>query len=1663
MGQIGTGGSYQAGPASGLPGTESQAMFTSNSNNTEATVEIKAANWSSASWWNLQTSTGIARLSAENYTHNTWALELSSNSTALELISTSMSMPEESRFNELVESITNMSTAGQRTSEPFVSVLEEITSADLNQTEWFTAAWETTLIEPESNKSSAASTAGATDCTFPDLPTTVIDSHANQTISKSGNVTAFELLNAATGLSYSSGLVGLTSFANITNALPTNSSSSMLTHLQLFSSSSNPSASSRPFLFGTSQFNVTAIVSSSSSSRAMVSAISTKRVASTAKSTIRLGTTAVIKPSTASFTSATRRTGSLSTAMATSHLYSNSTDLVAPARSVTLAAQISSSKMVSSPPSLSALSTYLLESVTNTNVPAAAEPATQSHAVSSEAEMVSAGLSGIEHKSLTPGSSGDMTLPVMDLSTSLATGWPAAETVHGSPYLSSALAASIPSSSLLPTVTSAGMIRETSSLHNLAVTSNSSELTASMGPSRSVSVTNVAVFYPLTSQSNATAGFQQSISTGLLHRSDTSFAAIAPNTVAEDGTITSTRSSSLSSRYSNYISSGSVSSSSVSSSSISSSSSSSSSNFGSSGRIIGTSAHDIIMTVNTSTSTSTSPISAGTSTVLSPTISTSTGRGTTISTATSLSTIIKGASSNSNSNSSNSKSTSSAMVASTYNVQQIASMASASESTLAKNPATSRAAPDPRYVLTNSTSLSYLSTFGVNETAFETSSAGGVSLVGNVIFNSSTTAAVGGGVTSAQISTTMSDFQTWTDLSQKESSQLSRGTELTLFPTVVADSGVIASSNYDLSTSLTTPSYSTAGTLEVSPYFSSASTSLPSTLGAVVLGISPSTASETWSYDLNTYLNATSNSSVMLFPSSSGLSASSTGLLTLASEFNVSVNGSHAASHASQTMGMLPWMSKSAGSLHLSGTPVNTGLLFLDTNDTSNGRSESQPSETLAETGILVMPGKSLSNTSAGTKESATVIYASQLSSQSLSIAFSATQGYVTSTRATLADAAEHWNSTAETAFFVSEQSKTSMTNKSLLPILTTSEKAGAGTGTLPSFATLAESSPLPLTTAEIGANNVSRMSSLASVMDSEISTVTGAAHLDVSVILQQPTATTSTISRSGKMPQAMSDSTAKGTLATALAGNGSSEVLAGLESLGPVLILMQPLQLGVPSRDRNTTYTLPPPYNTIIIQIPAGAWPEDGGRRSALELTAAVFALPRSLDLPGLPCGAGLNLGPAGLTLALPIAVSVPCNTSSALRGSLLSSVDAAVFSYHSNTGSRVQWERLIWPAGTAAEGVLDGVLWGATTMLTAHAGFVAVRSGGGIDMRGVYGVVAAVGGLAFVAMLAFVARRARNRPGRDGTGTGSRRPLIYLLGRKRVQPLEEGFNNQDKALGGSSWRERHSTTPAPAAASAAAAAELLSFTQLSREDLEGQARGSVYSTSDCKSDIDQVDDLGRDSGSTAVIADSALPIESPVASALPARSKLRKLKALPMPQNLPAAAWISTSARRLLGGGEVQSLPLNDHAGGCFSINVGGEPPAAQMSYVGSESVPPLATSCIAAAGSTFTLANTVSSHPRSIIITDRVAAESMVMLSNREGGGNTGKKILVKNAAPDSRTAEIADAGQTRRRLAIRLSKQLLPLPFGASAAAPAGSARIRSARRQADQESTLGQGM
>ena len=159
---------------------------------------------------------------------------------------------------------------------------------------------------------------------------------------------------------------------------------------------------------------------------------------------------------------------------------------------------------------------------------------------------------------------------------------------------------------------------------------------------------------------------------------------------------------------------------------------------------------------------------------------------------------------------------------------------------------------------------------------------------------------------------------------------------------------------------------------------------------------------------------------------------------------------------------------------------------------------------------------------------------------------------------------------------------------------------------------------------------------------------------------------------------------------------HNQTAVIAGLEEWGPVKILLPTITLEIPSPISETTFTLPSPFQQVQIQFPPGAWPLSR-RAAGSGPTVTVFSLPASnpgSPWPGATCGPAVQLGPTGVELNSPIAVSLLCSVNE--------SQTPNAFDYDDT--SRL-WGRLSYPPGQTYGG---GVVWAQTQALTVLSGFV-------------------------------------------------------------------------------------------------------------------------------------------------------------------------------------------------------------------------------------------------------------------------------------------------------------------------------------------------------------------
>jgi hypothetical protein len=205
-----------------------------------------------------------------------------------------------------------------------------------------------------------------------------------------------------------------------------------------------------------------------------------------------------------------------------------------------------------------------------------------------------------------------------------------------------------------------------------------------------------------------------------------------------------------------------------------------------------------------------------------------------------------------------------------------------------------------------------------------------------------------------------------------------------------------------------------------------------------------------------------------------------------------------------------------------------------------------------------------------------------------------------------------------------------------------------------------------------------------------------------------------------------------------------ATEMVQGLEALGPVQVMVMRMELGVPSATNETVYA---PFETVRIVVPPGAWVPRIGRGLA-PLTLTVFVLPPSAGAPGETCGAAVDLGPRDQMLALPISVSLPCATPA--RGRPF----------------RLDAERGVWEASTPLALEKEGAVWGSTLKLGVHSALMApspeppawtpaVTLGGSGDSQMGTALGASFGGLAVATLVVgtIVAARRRHAKGEKQT----------------------------------------------------------------------------------------------------------------------------------------------------------------------------------------------------------------------------------------------------------------------------------------------------------------------
>jgi hypothetical protein len=197
---------------------------------------------------------------------------------------------------------------------------------------------------------------------------------------------------------------------------------------------------------------------------------------------------------------------------------------------------------------------------------------------------------------------------------------------------------------------------------------------------------------------------------------------------------------------------------------------------------------------------------------------------------------------------------------------------------------------------------------------------------------------------------------------------------------------------------------------------------------------------------------------------------------------------------------------------------------------------------------------------------------------------------------------------------------------------------------------------------------------------------------------------------------------------------------LPGLEALGPVRVLYEKIELGVPSATVETVYA---PFEGVRIVVPPGAWVASRRRAEPRPLTVTVFYLPKGLAAPGTPCGPALDLGPHDQALALPILVSLPCDANGTRgdAGRILSA-----YRYEHAGG----WA-LVPPRGSSANASGagssggDSAAWAEVKMLGTHAALL-VPAEAGVPALAAGAIVGVTLGAAALAVAAGgIARRLR------------------------------------------------------------------------------------------------------------------------------------------------------------------------------------------------------------------------------------------------------------------------------------------------------------------------------
>jgi hypothetical protein len=152
------------------------------------------------------------------------------------------------------------------------------------------------------------------------------------------------------------------------------------------------------------------------------------------------------------------------------------------------------------------------------------------------------------------------------------------------------------------------------------------------------------------------------------------------------------------------------------------------------------------------------------------------------------------------------------------------------------------------------------------------------------------------------------------------------------------------------------------------------------------------------------------------------------------------------------------------------------------------------------------------------------------------------------------------------------------------------------------------------------------------------------------------------------------------------------------LEFLGPVEILLDFVDFGVPPYNADSVFRLPSPYSNFQIFVPAGAWPQTR-RDSGGSLKAALLLLPGSLAVPGDKNGPAVFMAPRNFKPLKPVLLSLPFDKS-LLNGSVI----PALYTYNLTDDAGRGWYQNAFPEGGGYD---NASLTAQVSDLSLHASF--------------------------------------------------------------------------------------------------------------------------------------------------------------------------------------------------------------------------------------------------------------------------------------------------------------------------------------------------------------------